>query len=97
MKLKEKISIDKFDGKRFQIRLIEAVSPNHKKAIVTHYLHNKDNGAAKYYKNNIKKYIPDGFENLGVPLTCWAFYFNLFVRSSLKVFSIQFLTQIKTA
>ena len=38
MKLKEKISIDEFDGKRYQIRLVE---PNDNgKAVLTHYLHN---------------------------------------------------------
>jgi|GEM_PF-6203053 len=36
MKIVEKISIDEFDGKRFQIRLVE---PNdNKKAVLTHYL-----------------------------------------------------------
>jgi len=44
MKLKEKISIDEFDGKRFQIRFVEPNTTNHKKAVVTHYLHNIDNG-----------------------------------------------------
>jgi hypothetical protein len=38
MKLKEKISIDEFDGKRYQIRLVE---PNDNgKAVLTHYLQN---------------------------------------------------------
>ena len=55
MKLKEKISIDEFDGKRFQIRLVEP--SNHKKAIVTHYLHNINNGISKYYKKDALKYI----------------------------------------
>ena len=47
MKLKEKISIDEFDGKRFQIRLVEPVPTNEKKAVITHYLHNIDNGVFK--------------------------------------------------
>jgi DNA (cytosine-5)-methyltransferase 1 len=59
MKLKEKISIDEFDGKRFQIRLIEPVETNHKKAVITHYLHNLDNGVAKHYKKDALKYIKE--------------------------------------
>ena len=43
MKLKEKISIDEFDGKHLQIRLVEQVPTNEKKAVITHYLHNIDN------------------------------------------------------
>ena len=50
MKLKEKISIDEFDGKRFQVRLIEPV--NNKKAVLTHYLHNIRNGVSKHYKSD---------------------------------------------
>jgi DNA (cytosine-5)-methyltransferase 1 len=57
MKLKEKISIDEFDGKRFQIRLIEPVASNHKKAVITHYLHNIDNGVSKHYKIDAIKYL----------------------------------------
>ena len=57
MKLKEKISIDEFDGKRFQIRLVEPVPTNEKKAVITHYLHNIDNGVAKHFKKDALKYI----------------------------------------
>ena len=59
MKLKEKISIDEFDGKRFQIRLIEAVTANHKKAVITHYLHNIDNGVAKHFKKDALKFLKE--------------------------------------
>src|SRR5690606_31216593 len=59
MKLKEKISIDEFDGKRFQIRLVEAVPANHKKAVITHYLHNIDNGVAKHFKKEAMKYLKE--------------------------------------
>lgn len=55
MYLKEKISIDEFDGKRFQIRLVEPT--DYKKAIVTHYLHNIDNGVSKHYKQDALRYI----------------------------------------
>ncbi len=50
MKFKEKISIDEFDGKRFQIRLIEP--DNNKKAVLTHYLHNINNGVSQHYKED---------------------------------------------
>ena len=59
MKLKEKLSIDEFDGKRFQIRLVEPNSTNHKKAVITHYLHNIDNGVSKHYKKDALKYIKE--------------------------------------
>jgi DNA (cytosine-5)-methyltransferase 1 len=55
MKIKEKISIDEFDGKRFQIRLVEPI--NEKKAIVTHYLHNIHNGVSKHYKKDALKVL----------------------------------------
>ena len=48
MKLKENISIDEFDGKRFQIRLVEQVFTNEQKAVITHYLHNIDKAVAKH-------------------------------------------------
>jgi DNA (cytosine-5)-methyltransferase 1 len=53
MKLKEKISIDEFDGKRYQIRLVE--SNDNGKAVLTHYLHNIHNGVSKYYKEDALK------------------------------------------
>ncbi len=59
MKLKEKISIDEFDGKRYQTRLVELTSTNHKKAIITHYLHNIDNGISKHYKKDALKFIKE--------------------------------------
>jgi DNA (cytosine-5)-methyltransferase 1 len=55
MKLKVKMSIDEFDGKRFQIRLVEPSSNNHKKAIITHYLHNIDNGVSNHFKTEAEK------------------------------------------
>ena len=59
MKLKEKISINQLDGKRFQIRLVEPVPTNEKKAVITHYLHNIDNGVAKHFKKDALKYIKE--------------------------------------
>lgn len=59
MMLKEKISIDEFDGKRFQVRLIEP--SDNKKAVLTHYLHNIHNGVSKHYKTDaisvLKEYV----------------------------------------
>lgn len=57
MKLKEKISIDEFDGKRFQIRLVEP--KENKKAVLTHYLHNIHNGASKHYKKDALKALKE--------------------------------------
>ncbi|NTW33765.1 MAG: DNA (cytosine-5-)-methyltransferase, partial [Bacteroidetes bacterium] len=55
MILNEKISIDEFDGKNFQIRLIEPIS--HHKAVITHYLHNIENGVSKHYKKDAMKFL----------------------------------------
>jgi len=57
MKLKEKITIDRFDGKSRQKALDEPA--NHKKAVITHYLHNHDNGASKYYKKQAVQYLKE--------------------------------------
>ena len=57
MKLKEKISIDEFDGKRYQIRLVE--SNDNGKAVLTHYLHNIHNGVSKYYKEDALKTLEE--------------------------------------
>ena len=57
MKFKEKISIDEFDGKRYQIRLVE--SKDNGKAVLTHYLHNIHNGVSKYYKEDALKALDE--------------------------------------
>jgi DNA (cytosine-5)-methyltransferase 1 len=49
MSLQQTITISDFDGKKYQIRLIEEVED---KAIVTHYLHNYHNGVSKHYKKD---------------------------------------------
>ncbi len=59
MKLKEEISIDEFDGKYFQVRIIEPVKTNEKKAVITHYLHNKGKKEEKTYKKDAIKYIKE--------------------------------------
>jgi DNA (cytosine-5)-methyltransferase 1 len=57
IKFKEKISIDEFDGKRFQIRLVEP--KENKKAVLTHYLHNIHNGVSKHYKKDALKALKE--------------------------------------
>jgi len=57
MNIKDKISIEEFEGKRFKIRLVEPIEVAHKKAVITHYLHNMSNGVAKHYKEDALKYI----------------------------------------
>jgi DNA (cytosine-5)-methyltransferase 1 len=53
MKVVEKVSIEEFDGKKYQIRLVE---PNDK-AILTHYLHNYRNGVSRHYKEDAVKVL----------------------------------------
>ena len=48
MDLKEKISLETFGDKQFRIRLVEP--ENNKEAVLTHYLHNSQNGVSKFYK-----------------------------------------------
>ena len=59
MLIKEKISIEEFDDKSYQVRLIEPLEEE--KAVLTHYLHNIHNGVSKYYKdealNVLKNYV----------------------------------------
>ncbi len=62
MKMKETISIEEFDGKRFKIKIFEPESLNVKKAVITHYLHNIENGVAKHFKNDALKFISEIIE-----------------------------------
>ncbi|MET0943949.1 MAG: DNA cytosine methyltransferase [Flavobacterium sp.] len=55
--MKEKITIDEFDSKKFKSREVEA--DNNKKAVVTHYLHNFHNGVKKHYEKEANKYIKE--------------------------------------
>jgi DNA (cytosine-5)-methyltransferase 1 len=59
MKLKHPITINDFDNKQFQIKFVDASNSNHRKAIVTHYLHNIDNGVSKHYEKEAKKFIKE--------------------------------------
>lgn len=53
MKIKEKISIAEFGGKRFKIRVFEPIEIEHKKAVITHYLHNIRNDVRNYYEKEV--------------------------------------------
>ena len=61
MKQEEKISIDNFDEKRFCVQLSDPNSINNNKAVITHYLHNIDNGVSEHFKKQaevaLKEYI----------------------------------------
>lgn len=55
MKVKEKISIDEFDGKKFKIRFVE--KDDNRKAVLTHYLHNYRNGVKSHFEKEAKEYL----------------------------------------
>jgi DNA (cytosine-5)-methyltransferase 1 len=55
MKMKEKISIDEFDGKKFKIRFVE--EDDNRKAVLTHYLHNYRNGVKSHFEKEAKEYL----------------------------------------
>lgn len=57
MIMKENISIDEFDGKKFKIRFVE--EDDNRKAVLTHYLHNYRNGAKKHYEKEAKIYLKE--------------------------------------
>ena len=61
MKLMEKISIEAFDDNRFENRFAELIPTNEKRAIITHYLHNIENGVSSHFEkdalNFIKQYV----------------------------------------
>lgn len=55
MKMKEQISIDEFDGKKFKIRFVE--EDDNRKAVLTHYLHNYHNGVKTHFEKEATKYL----------------------------------------
>jgi len=57
MELKERITLEDINGKRFKIRLIEPESQ--KKAAFTHYLHNHKNGVSQFYKSDAIEFVKD--------------------------------------
>jgi len=61
MKLKEKIKIEEIEGVKFKITFYEPVESKY--SVVTHYLHNRENGVAKYYKKDALAYIDEIVNN----------------------------------
>ena len=55
MLVNENISIEEFDNKQYQIRLIEPI--HDEKAILTHYLLNMNNGVFKHYEKEALKVL----------------------------------------
>lgn len=55
MEVKEKISIENFEDKKFKNRLIEL--ENDTEAAFTHYLHNHKNGVSKFFKNDAIEHV----------------------------------------
>ncbi|HLP64190.1 DNA cytosine methyltransferase [Flavobacterium sp.] len=53
--MKEKISIDEFDGKKFKIRFVE--EDDNRKAVLTHYLHNYRNGVKSHFEKEATEYL----------------------------------------
>ena len=53
MLVKEYISIDEFDSKNYQIRVLEKI--DEEKAILSHYINNIKNKPNNLYKKNAKK------------------------------------------
>lgn len=49
----QKISIEEFDGKKYQIRLVEP----EQKALITHYLHNVKNGVSRHYEKDALNFL----------------------------------------
>ncbi|MBE7686564.1 DNA (cytosine-5-)-methyltransferase [Tenacibaculum piscium] len=58
MKDKHIVSIEEFDDKNYQIKLVEPED----KAVITHYLHNVHNGVSKHYKNDALKVLKNFVE-----------------------------------
>lgn len=57
MKLKEKISLEKVFEKEYKDKLAEPKS--NKEAIITHFLHNNDNGVSHFYKKDAVKFTKE--------------------------------------
>lgn len=55
--MKENISIEEFDNKKFKMRFVE--QEDNKKAVLTHYLHNYDNGVKKHFEKEAKEYLKE--------------------------------------
>lgn len=63
MNLKEKISINDFESSE-----TDELIHNNKKAVITHYLHNKGEDAEDYYKKDAKDYIQEFWSQINPEL-----------------------------
>lgn len=57
MKLKEKISLEEVFGKEDKIQLVE--TENNKEAVITHFLHNSENGVSQFFKEDAVKFTKE--------------------------------------
>nr|WP_203558176.1 DNA cytosine methyltransferase [Bacteroides sp. 214] len=57
MNFKEKISITEISGTKYRIRIVEP--DNNKEAALTHYLHNKGNAPAEFYRTEAIEYTKE--------------------------------------
>lgn len=69
MNVLEKISIEEFDCKNYQVKLVEGIEH---KAVLTHYLHNYRNGVKKHYEkdaiNTLKNFVEYKQEETELPI-----------------------------
>ncbi len=69
MNVLEKISIEEFDCKNYQVKLVEGIEH---KAVLTHYLHNYRNGVKKHYEkdaiNTLKNFVEYKQEATELPI-----------------------------
>ena len=57
MKIKEKITLEKVFEKEYKIKLVELES--NKEAVITHFLHNSNNGVSHFYKKDAVKFAKE--------------------------------------
>jgi DNA (cytosine-5)-methyltransferase 1 len=58
--MKTDIMIDEFDNKKFKIQFFE--EDDNRKAVLTHYLHNYNNGVKKHFEKEAVKYLKEIIE-----------------------------------
>jgi DNA (cytosine-5)-methyltransferase 1 len=58
IEIKHNVSITEFDGKNYQIKLVEPED----KAVITHYLHNFNNRVSGHYKDDAFKVLKNFIE-----------------------------------
>jgi len=58
--MKESVSIEEFDNKKFKIRFVE--EDDNRKAVLTHYLHNYHNGVKEHFKEEAIQYLNEIIE-----------------------------------